>query len=308
MSWIEVNGASLRYDLSGNGREPLVLIHEVGGCMESWDDVLPAFQRDFRVLRYDQRGFGMSERTRVIEMDGIVADLVALLDALQIAGPVHLAGCAMGAAIALAFAGRHPARGRRDSRAGPRGRGYDAVQPDGGQDPAGARRPGRLGAGRREADRTSRASARPQISACPYCVLREANPPSAWRPAALPDRKVAAWALPRAARQAWAERSLWVLERPSSLRARASPGPRERARRESLRSPGPRGHSGERRVQHATQGREAPAHVRTARPDHRDPFRRHCSPLGRPPRLAERPRRRIDVQQGHPAHRRRLAR
>jgi 3-oxoadipate enol-lactonase len=119
MSWIEVNGASLRYDLSGSGHEPLVLIHEVGGCMESWDDVLPAFQREFRVLRYDQRGFGMSERTRVIEMDAIVADLVALLDALRITEPVHLTGCAMGAAIALAFAGRHPGRAGRIAVASP---------------------------------------------------------------------------------------------------------------------------------------------------------------------------------------------
>jgi pimeloyl-ACP methyl ester carboxylesterase len=61
----------------------------------------------------------MSERTRVIEMDGIVADLVALLDALRIAERVHLTGCAMGAAIALAFAGRHPARAGRIAGASP---------------------------------------------------------------------------------------------------------------------------------------------------------------------------------------------
>src|SRR5207245_2451756 len=119
MSWIEANGASLRYELSGSGRETVVLIHEVGGCIESWDDALPAFQGQFRVLRYDQRGFGMSEKTRVITMDGIVADLVALLDALRIPGPVHLAGCAMGAAIALAFAGRHQARVGRTAVASP---------------------------------------------------------------------------------------------------------------------------------------------------------------------------------------------
>src|SRR5262245_20565389 len=119
MSWIEANGASLRYALGGSGRETVVLIHEVGGCIESWDDVLPAFQREYRVLRYDQRGFGMSERTWVITMDGIVADLLALLDALSITEPVHLAGCAMGAAIALAFAGRYPARGRRIVAASP---------------------------------------------------------------------------------------------------------------------------------------------------------------------------------------------
>jgi len=110
MDWIEANGASLRYELSGSGSETVVLIHEVGGLIESWDDAVGAFQRSFRVLRYDQRGFGLSEKTRLITMDGIVADLAALLDVLGLRAPVHLAGCAMGAAIALAFAGRYPTR------------------------------------------------------------------------------------------------------------------------------------------------------------------------------------------------------
>jgi len=119
MDWIEANGASLRYELSGSGSETVVLIHEVGGLIESWDDAVGAFQRSFRVLRYDQRGFGLSEKTRLITMDGIVADLAALLDVLGLRAPVHLAGCAMGAAIALAFAGRHPTRVSRVVAASP---------------------------------------------------------------------------------------------------------------------------------------------------------------------------------------------
>jgi len=51
MDWIEANGASLRYDLSGSGPETVVLIHEVGGCIESWDEAHPAFRQQFRVLR-----------------------------------------------------------------------------------------------------------------------------------------------------------------------------------------------------------------------------------------------------------------
>ena len=35
MPWIEANGASLRYELSGSGAETLVLMHEAGGCLES---------------------------------------------------------------------------------------------------------------------------------------------------------------------------------------------------------------------------------------------------------------------------------
>jgi 3-oxoadipate enol-lactonase len=119
MNWIEANGASLRYDLSGSGEQTVVLPHEVGGCIESWDEAVAVFQAEFRVLRYDQRGFGLSEKTPVITMDGIVTDLVALLDGLGLRAPVHLAGCAMGAAIALAFAGRHPARVGRIVAASP---------------------------------------------------------------------------------------------------------------------------------------------------------------------------------------------
>jgi len=61
MEWIETNGVVLRYELSGVGRIPLLLMHELGGSLEFWDPVLPAFQPAFRVLRYDLRGCGMSE-------------------------------------------------------------------------------------------------------------------------------------------------------------------------------------------------------------------------------------------------------
>ena len=48
MEWIETNGVVLRYELSGTGRMPLLLIHELGGSLEFWDAVLPAFQPAFR--------------------------------------------------------------------------------------------------------------------------------------------------------------------------------------------------------------------------------------------------------------------
>jgi len=67
MEWVETNGVVLRYELSGAGRVPLLLIHELGGSLEFWDPVLPAFQQAFRVLRYDLRGFGMSEKGLCME-------------------------------------------------------------------------------------------------------------------------------------------------------------------------------------------------------------------------------------------------
>ena len=41
MNFTEVNGTALRYDLDGNGLSTLVLIHEMGGTLESWDLVAP---------------------------------------------------------------------------------------------------------------------------------------------------------------------------------------------------------------------------------------------------------------------------
>ena len=110
MPWIEANGASLRYELSGAGSETLVLMHEAGGCLESYEECLPALERQLRVLRYDQRGFGFSEKMREQSFDNVLADLAALLDALAVGPKVHLAGCAMGADFAAGFAARHSGR------------------------------------------------------------------------------------------------------------------------------------------------------------------------------------------------------
>lgn len=110
MPWIEANGASLRYELSGSAKETLVLVHEAGGCLESYEDALPGLEKEFRVLRYDQRGFGFSEKVRELTFETVVADLAGLLDALKITAPVHVAGCAMGADFSVGFAARHPAR------------------------------------------------------------------------------------------------------------------------------------------------------------------------------------------------------
>lgn len=111
MDWIEVNQTLLRYGLRPGTGPTLVLLHEMGGSLESWDEVIAQLPHDYRVLVYDQRGAGMSEKiVGAYTIDDAVADLGALLDALTIAGQVALAGVAVGAAIAIRFAARHPRR------------------------------------------------------------------------------------------------------------------------------------------------------------------------------------------------------
>src|SRR4030095_8246992 len=111
MSYIEVNGAGFRYELAGSGASTLVLVHEMGGTLESWDEVVPRLAPPRRVLRFDTRGAGMSQKIRgELQVDTMADDIAALLDALGIKGTVALAGVAVGGATALHFAARHPQR------------------------------------------------------------------------------------------------------------------------------------------------------------------------------------------------------
>src|SRR6266699_5014882 len=111
MDFIESGGVGLRYQLSGKGDRTLVLVHEMGGSLESWDDVAPQFPDSRQVLRYDSRGAGMSQKVRgELGIDTMADDIAALLDHTGIAGKVALAGVAVGGAIALHFAARYPER------------------------------------------------------------------------------------------------------------------------------------------------------------------------------------------------------
>ena len=110
MNWIEVNGTALRYELSGEGATTLVLIHEMGGTLDSWQQGLGALNNSRPVLRYDTRGAGLSEKIHgTVTWNDMANDLKGLLDALRLE-KVAIAGIAVGAAIAVHFAAREPDR------------------------------------------------------------------------------------------------------------------------------------------------------------------------------------------------------
>jgi 3-oxoadipate enol-lactonase len=109
--WLEVNGARLRYSYR-SGRPPtLVLLHEMGGTLESWDGLVACLGGRWDVLRYDQRGAGLSDNVAGrLSIDTAADDLHALLQALAVPGPTVIVGAAVGAATAIRFAARHPGR------------------------------------------------------------------------------------------------------------------------------------------------------------------------------------------------------
>ncbi len=111
MTYTELNGVGLRYELSGKGERAIVLVHEMGGTMESWDEVAPRLAASRKVLRYDTRGAGMSSKVRGrLSIDTMADDIAGLLDVAGVKGKVALAGIAVGGATALHFAARHPER------------------------------------------------------------------------------------------------------------------------------------------------------------------------------------------------------
>src|SRR5579872_499178 len=74
MPFIDANGVSLHYELAGAGGPAVVLLHELGGTLYSWDAVAPPLAAHRRVLRYDQRGAGLSEKVRQEFSNDVLVD------------------------------------------------------------------------------------------------------------------------------------------------------------------------------------------------------------------------------------------
>ncbi len=95
--------------IEGDG-PPLVLIHGVGGALDSWDFVVGQLRAHYRLIRYDLRGHGASAKLRgPYTLQDFVDDHVALLDHLGLDAP-DVAGFSLGGLIAQGLALAHPYR------------------------------------------------------------------------------------------------------------------------------------------------------------------------------------------------------
>lgn len=104
----EVNDTKLYYEIAGSG-DPIVFIHGWSFDTRCWDDQFAAFARDYRVLRYDLRGFGKSALPDTGQSYSHKDDLIALLDFLGLER-VHVLGHSFGGRIAIDFALNYPER------------------------------------------------------------------------------------------------------------------------------------------------------------------------------------------------------
>jgi pimeloyl-ACP methyl ester carboxylesterase len=102
-------GVSLNYEVSGEG-EPLLLIMGTSGSIPLWAELSPRLAERYRVIAFDNRGLGGSERgTGPITAASMAEDAAALLEALDVPR-AHVMGWSLGSAVAQELALAHPQR------------------------------------------------------------------------------------------------------------------------------------------------------------------------------------------------------
>lgn len=102
--FVKVSNAKIYYEIVGEG-QPLILIH--GGNMDRrmWDEQFAALGKTYKVIRYDVRGFGKSDRQ--VKAFAHYQDLYDLMKFLRIK-EANIVGLSLGGGIAADFAITHP--------------------------------------------------------------------------------------------------------------------------------------------------------------------------------------------------------
>ena len=101
---------TINYRLEGDGPETVVLVNGLADDLETWSDQVPALlEAGYRVLRFDNRGIGRSDKpVGPYTTAMFAADTKALVDRLGISD-FHLCGVSMGGMIAQEYALANPA-------------------------------------------------------------------------------------------------------------------------------------------------------------------------------------------------------
>ncbi len=103
----EVNGIKISYKVKGEGH-PLMFIHGFGSKKESFMAQIPALSEKYKVIYFDSRGAGKSERPNLpYSMEMFADDIKGLMDYLKIE-KTHLLGFSFGGMISLNFILKYP--------------------------------------------------------------------------------------------------------------------------------------------------------------------------------------------------------
>ncbi len=73
----KIDGNKVRYLEEGTSKESLLLLHGLGASAERWEDVMPLFAKNYRVIVPDLIGFGYSDKPMVDYTTDYFAEFVA---------------------------------------------------------------------------------------------------------------------------------------------------------------------------------------------------------------------------------------
>ncbi|MBB6610967.1 alpha/beta hydrolase [Pontibacter sp. Tf4] len=108
--YLTIDGANLHYRDEGRGT-PIILLHGTAASLNTWDGWSTELSKNYRVLRLDLPGFGLTGRNQTDTYSiAYYADLLLhFMDSLNI-DKAHIAGSSLGGQIAFDFAADHPER------------------------------------------------------------------------------------------------------------------------------------------------------------------------------------------------------
>jgi pimeloyl-ACP methyl ester carboxylesterase len=115
--YAEVNDTRLYYEVAGSG-DAILLIHGNGGDRRHWDEQFEVFAKNYKVVRFDVRGFGKSAMPVEGQPYRCNDDIKALLEFLGIS-KAHMAGFSLGCGFAVDFVIEHPEMSRSLIAVGP---------------------------------------------------------------------------------------------------------------------------------------------------------------------------------------------
>ncbi len=109
MTIVELGGLPIHYRIDGpKDGMPVVFSNSLGTDFRSWDALMPHLPQDWRILRYDTRGHGLTGAPEGrYFMGDLVADAARLMDHTGFRGALFV-GVSMGGQIAQGLAAERP--------------------------------------------------------------------------------------------------------------------------------------------------------------------------------------------------------
>src|SRR5919198_624390 len=108
--YLNVDNICVRYIDTGSNGNPVLLIHGLGGSIESWINNIHTISRtQLRVIALDLPGFGFSDKPKINYTPNFYSVFIAkFLSKLETCTNISIIGCSLGGHIAAEVALNHP--------------------------------------------------------------------------------------------------------------------------------------------------------------------------------------------------------